>query len=49
MYNNYTRSDPESKETFVDYGGNIMSAIFGVLLGVGALYSLYRFDQWLIN
>jgi hypothetical protein len=48
-YDNYTRSDPESKEAFTDEGGYLMSAIFGVLLGVGALFGLYRFDQWLTN
>ena len=30
-------------------GGCIMSTVFAILLGAGALFGLYRFDQWLTN
>ena len=33
----------------MDEGGYLMSAVVGVLLGVGAVFGLYRFDQWLTN
>jgi len=39
----------EVKRLFKDKGGYHMNAVFAILLGVGALFGLYRFDQWLTN
>ena len=49
MYNNYTRSDSESKEILANYGGNSMSAAWIVVFGVVGLVGLYQFDRWLTN
>ena len=38
----------QSKDTAIK-GGCFMSAVVGILFGVGVLYSLYRFDRWLTN
>ena len=45
MYNNYIRSDSESKEILADYGGNSMSAAWIVVFGVVGLAGLYQFDR----
>lgn len=30
-------------------GGYLMNTVLAILLGVGALFGLYQFDQWLTN
>ena len=30
-------------------GGYLMNTVLAILLGAGALFGLYRFDQWLTN
>ena len=30
-------------------GGYLMNTVLAILLGVGALFGLYQFEQWLTN
>lgn len=49
QYNNYNRSDPESKDAFWRFKEVWQMSALIVVLGLGAVYGLYRFERWLTN